>query len=51
VEMVCAFLEACGVEDPNVIGEWVYVWRRLKFAEAGERRARADRPDSVASTG
>src|SRR3954468_15484017 len=50
VEMVCAFLEACGVEDPNVIAEWVYVWRRLKFAEAGQRRTRVERPDSI-STG
>jgi lambda repressor-like predicted transcriptional regulator len=50
VEMVCAFLEACGVEDPNVIAEWVYVWRRLKFAEAGQRYTRAERPESM-STG
>jgi transcriptional regulator with XRE-family HTH domain len=50
VETVCAFLEACGVEDPNVIAEWVCVWRRLKFAEAGQRRTRAERPDRI-STG
>jgi DNA-binding XRE family transcriptional regulator len=43
VEMVCAFLEACGIDDPNVLGEWVYAWRRLKFAETEKRRKRARR--------
>lgn len=32
-ETVCAFLEACGVDDPNVMAEWIFTWRRLKFAE------------------
>jgi transcriptional regulator with XRE-family HTH domain len=38
VATVRAFLEACGVDDPNVIAEWVFTWRRLKFAETGKRR-------------
>jgi transcriptional regulator with XRE-family HTH domain len=40
VETVCAFLTACGVDDPAVIAEWVYTWRRLKFAEVEQRRRR-----------
>ena len=43
VETVCAFLEACGVDDPNVIAEWIFTWRRLKFAEF-EKRRRNGRP-------
>lgn len=43
VEAVCTFLKACGVEDGNVIAEWIYAWRRLKFAESEERRNRAPR--------
>jgi lambda repressor-like predicted transcriptional regulator len=43
VETVCAFLKACGVDDWNVIAEWIYAWRRLKFAESQERRHRAPR--------
>jgi hypothetical protein len=35
IEMTCQFLEACGVDDQDVIAEWVYAWRRLKYAEAG----------------
>lgn len=38
VETVCAFLKACGVDDANVIAEWVFAWRRLKFAETENRR-------------
>jgi DNA-binding XRE family transcriptional regulator len=38
VETVCAFLKACGVDDANVIAEWVFSWRRLKFAETENRR-------------
>jgi transcriptional regulator with XRE-family HTH domain len=38
VETVCAFLKACGVDDANVIAEWVFAWRRLKFAETEDRR-------------
>jgi transcriptional regulator with XRE-family HTH domain len=33
VRAVCAFLEACGVNDQNIMAEWVFVWRRLRFAE------------------
>ena len=33
IQAVCAFLEACGVNDQNVMAEWVFVWRRLRFAE------------------
>jgi len=43
VEAVCTFLKACGVDDWNVISEWIYAWRRLKFAESSERRSRAPR--------
>lgn len=43
VEMVCAFLGACGVDDSSVIAEWVYAWRRLKLAEIEKRRIRARR--------
>jgi transcriptional regulator with XRE-family HTH domain len=38
VETVCAFLKACGVDDANVMAEWVFAWRRLKFAETENRR-------------
>jgi transcriptional regulator with XRE-family HTH domain len=34
VETVRAFLAACGVDDATIIAEWVFTWRRLKFAEA-----------------
>lgn len=41
IEMVCRFLEACGVEGQDVIAEWVCAWRRLEFTEAdGNRRKR-----------
>ena len=43
VEAVCTFLKACGVDDWNVIAEWIYAWRRLKFAESEKRRNRATR--------
>jgi transcriptional regulator with XRE-family HTH domain len=43
VEAVCAILTACGIEDTSVLGEWVYAWRRLKFAEVEARRQRAAR--------
>jgi transcriptional regulator with XRE-family HTH domain len=43
VETVCTFLKACGVDDWNVIAEWIYAWRRLKFAESEERRHCAQR--------
>ena len=38
VETICKFLEACGVHDQGVIDEWVYAWRRLRYAETGKRR-------------
>ena len=38
VETLGKFLAACGVDDPNVIAEWVYAWRRLKYAETEKRR-------------
>ncbi len=38
VETVCAFLKACGVNDANVIAEWGFAWRRLKFTETENRR-------------
>lgn len=43
VEAICTFLKACGVDDWNVIAEWIYAWRRLRFAESEERRNRAPR--------
>jgi DNA-binding XRE family transcriptional regulator len=43
LEAVCTFLKACGVDDWNVISEWIYAWRRLKFAESSQRRPRAPR--------
>lgn len=43
VEMVCAFLQACGVYNSGVMAEWVFAWRRLKFAEIAERRRQAPR--------
>src|SRR6201985_3611541 len=42
-ETVCVFLEACGVDDPNVIAEWIFTWRRLKFAEFEKRRTNGRR--------
>ena len=38
VKTVCAFLKACGVDDANVIAEWIFAWRRLKLAETENRR-------------
>ena len=38
VQTVCAFLKACGVDDANVIAEWIFAWRRLRFAETENRR-------------
>jgi lambda repressor-like predicted transcriptional regulator len=38
VETVCAFLNACGVDDATVVAEWVFAWRRLKLAETETRR-------------
>jgi transcriptional regulator with XRE-family HTH domain len=38
LEIVTSFLNACGVEDPSVTAEWIYAWRRLKFAETTSRR-------------
>jgi lambda repressor-like predicted transcriptional regulator len=38
VDTVCAFLKGCGVDDANVIAEWVFAWRRLKLAETENRR-------------
>jgi hypothetical protein len=43
VETVCAFLEACGVDNSGVMAEWVFAWRRLKFAETENRRRQAPR--------
>lgn len=43
VEIVCAFLRACGVDDSSVIAEWVYAWRRLKLEEIEKRRIRTRR--------
>lgn len=40
IETVCAFLLACGIEDQNVIREWVFTWRRLKYEETEARRRR-----------
>lgn len=39
-EMLLKFLAACGIEDHNVIAEWLYAWRRLKFAETGRNSRR-----------
>ena len=35
IQTVCAFLDACGIDDQNIMAEWVFVWRRLRFAETG----------------
>jgi transcriptional regulator with XRE-family HTH domain len=43
IQTVCAFLEACGADDPNVIAEWIFTWRRLKFAESEQRRRNGPR--------
>lgn len=43
VETVCVFLEACGVDNSSVMAEWVFAWRRLKFAETEKRRRQAPR--------
>lgn len=43
IENVCAFLSACGIEDQNVIREWVFTWRRLKYEETEARRKKAPR--------
>lgn len=33
IHSVCAFLGACGIDDLSVVAEWVFVWRRLRYAE------------------
>lgn len=38
MEMLAKFLSACGIDDLSVVAEWMYAWRRLKFAEADRRR-------------
>lgn len=43
IETVCAFLSACGIEDQNVLREWVFTWRRLKYGETEARRKKASR--------
>lgn len=43
IETVCAFLSACGIRDENVIREWVFTWRRLKYEETETRRKKASR--------
>ena len=48
MDMICTYLEACGITEPTVIGEWVYTWRRLKLAEIeGHRRNSRRRLASV----
>lgn len=42
VETLGAFLAGCGINDPNVLAEWVYAWRRLRYAET-EKRGRGRR--------
>jgi DNA-binding XRE family transcriptional regulator len=36
--MLVKFLSACGIDDPSVVAEWIYTWRRLKFADTDRRR-------------
>ncbi|WP_068929355.1 helix-turn-helix domain-containing protein [Planobispora rosea] len=41
LDMVITFLGACGIDDAQVVGEWIYTWRRLKFSDEISKR----RPD------
>jgi hypothetical protein len=49
IEFVDAFLRGCGVENNQVLGDWHYVWRRLKLAEQPSRTGTVRRLRALSS--